>query len=1028
MNDRAKTKKQLIEELTRLRRELAEYRSSSHDLKYRTMLESLDDVIYRTDMDGNILYISPAVEKLTGYTPQEIIGKIGVEALYAGPEDRERVRGGVERYGVVSNVLARIRRKDGETAWASINARLVYDDEGRAVGIEGSARNVTALKRVEDDLKQRIAMARLVVSVSANFIHLPSSRMDEGVAVALAEMGRFADADRCYVFLFDEREGTVSNSHEWCAEGVEPQRDNLQDLPVAVFPWFWKAVSRLEVVHIPRVADLPPEAAAEREILQAQDIVSLLAVPLVSEGEAVGFVGFDAVRGEKDWSPAEIEVLRLVSEILAGAIQRKRAEEALRESEERFAAFMKHLPAHAFMKDMDGRYLYFNETYEREFGYELAGFLGRPDEDIWPDRAAGFRVLDRVVMTTRRPAEGIEQVPGPDGVQHYLTSKFPIFREGEMVALGGIALDVTEQIKTEEALRESEERFAAFMKHLPALAFIKGLDRRYTYCNAAFEDILGIRGSDRLGKRVEDIWPERAELVNEFDDLVLESGRPMSRVEEVPCTDGVLRYFLVHKFPIYTDGQITALGCICLDVSPLKWAEEKLRQAHSELERRVEERTAELKRAYDDLKRQIEQRRRAEEARAESEAHFRALAESASGFAVFRLAITTETPLQAKVIVVSPSFKDIVGAPDPLRFETWLSHLHPDDRPVLRRANYRLIKSGRMNESFRVRHPEKGEWRWIQTIATTSWDESGRPAFANGIIIDVTERKLLEAQLAQAQKLESIGRLASGIAHEINTPTQYLGSNAYFLWNAFTRLLLVLDRQNELVEALAAGADVDEVVRELSRVAAEANLEFLHREVPKAIQALIDGVERITKIVRSMKSLAHPGADQKSAADINEIIEAAVTVAENRWKYVAELETDLDPELPPVNCLPAEMEQVFLNLIVNAAQAIEGQRGKDPQDKGRIIVSSRRDGDSVEVRVCDSGPGVPDELAPNLFDPFFTTKEVGQGTGLGLAISRSVVVDRHAGVLEFENRPEGGACFIVRLPLSGPTMENEREG
>ncbi len=280
------------------------------------------------------------------------------------------------------------------------------------------------------------------------------------------------------------------------------------------------------------------------------------------------------------------------------------------------------------------------------------------------------------------------------------------------------------------------------------------------------------------------------------------------------------------------------------------------------------------------------------------------------------------------------------------------------------------------------------------------------------------ERQRVDIQLRHAQKLESIGQLAAGIAHEINTPMQYIGDNTRFLQDAFNELRRVVDAFQELTGRLRPQPGLGELLAPVETILQTADLDYLLEETPKAIEQSLQGAERITKIVRAMKEFSHPGTEQKTAADLNHAIESTVTVARNEWKYVADLETDFDLQLPQVPCLPGEFNQVILNLIINAAHAIADVVGKNSGTKGRIIISTRRQGDWAEIRVDDTGTGIPESARGRIFDPFFTTKPVGKGSGQGLAIAHSVIVDKHGGTLAFETELGRGTTFIIRLPLT----------
>ncbi len=272
-------------------------------------------------------------------------------------------------------------------------------------------------------------------------------------------------------------------------------------------------------------------------------------------------------------------------------------------------------------------------------------------------------------------------------------------------------------------------------------------------------------------------------------------------------------------------------------------------------------------------------------------------------------------------------------------------------------------------------------------------------------------------ELAQAQKLESIGLLAAGIAHEINTPTQYIGDNTIFIKESFEELLNVVDHFRQCLDAARKGSLDGPLLDKMEAVLEDADVAFLAEEIPQAVEQTLEGVGRVRKIVRSMKEFSHPGAGEKSKVDIHHAIENTVTVAVNEWKYCADLTLDFDPDIPLIECDASEMSQVFLNLIINAAHAITEKLGKDFDKKGKITISTRKKDKWARIRITDTGTGIPDTIIEKVFDPFFTTKEVGKGTGQGLAISRSVVVDKHNGKLEIESKEGKGTSFIINIPF-----------
>jgi PAS domain S-box-containing protein len=292
---------------------------------------------------------------------------------------------------------------------------------------------------------------------------------------------------------------------------------------------------------------------------------------------------------------------------------------------------------------------------------------------------------------------------------------------------------------------------------------------------------------------------------------------------------------------------------------------------------------------------------------------------------------------------------------------------------------------------------------------------------------DVTDRLVLEHELVQAQKLESIGHLAAGIAHEINTPTQFVGDNVRFLSDSFSDIGRLIEQYQRLLAAAKTGTCPQDLIETCEAANAGADLEYLLAEIPKAISQSAEGIVRVATIVRAMKEFAHPGNTEKAAVNLNKAIESTVTVARNEWKYIADLHTNLDPSLPPVPCLVGEFNQVVLNMIVNATHAI-ADAVKGTGGKGTITIGTSHVGDFVEVRIADTGMGIPESIRHKIFDPFFTTKEVGKGTGQGLAIARSVVVDKHGGTIAVDSAVGKGTTFLIRLPLNASPAHSLKGG
>ncbi len=309
--------------------------------------------------------------------------------------------------------------------------------------------------------------------------------------------------------------------------------------------------------------------------------------------------------------------------------------------------------------------------------------------------------------------------------------------------------------------------------------------------------------------------------------------------------------------------------------------------------------------------------------------------------------------------------------------------------------------------------------RKVYTLISPTRHGEGNESFLEdfAVVTDITERKRLERQLFQAQKLESLGQLTAGIAHEINTPMQYVGDNTRFVMDAFEDLAGALRLYEEAMSAARAGNLTAGKIREVDEAVDQLDVDYLRRECPKALSQTLEGIELVSRIVRSMKQFAHPGPETKTPTDIAQAIETTITVARNEWKYMAEIHTDFDRQMPLVPCVSGELNQVILNMIINAAQAIAEVSREGARKKGTISITTGHDGEWAEIRIADTGAGIPEDVGNRIFDPFFTTKEVGQGSGQGLAIAHTVIVDKHGGTIEYESEVGKGTTFIIRLPL-----------
>jgi PAS domain S-box-containing protein len=303
------------------------------------------------------------------------------------------------------------------------------------------------------------------------------------------------------------------------------------------------------------------------------------------------------------------------------------------------------------------------------------------------------------------------------------------------------------------------------------------------------------------------------------------------------------------------------------------------------------------------------------------------------------------------------------------------------------------------------------ELRW-----TVSCEIKDEMRFLRGLMIDVTEARRLVREMAQGTKLESVGRIAAGVAHEINTSVQFISDSVRFVRHALKDVPRALGDYRALAAGVLSGRDATQQARLAGETDEAADVDYFLKNAPDALDRALEGINRVGSIVRSMTEFAHPDSRTKADVDINRALMTTLNMARNEYKSVADIETNLG-DIPPVHCHAGDVNQVVLNLLLNAAHAI-GDVVEGTGRKGRITVGTRAIGDYVEISIADDGPGIPESVRSRIFEPFVTTKEVGRGTGQGLALSRGIVVEKLRGSLHFETETGKGTTFFIRLPVS----------
>ncbi|MHC1713516.1 MAG: PAS domain S-box protein [Solidesulfovibrio sp.] len=676
---------------------------------------------------------------------------------------------------------------------------------------------------------------------------------------------------------------------------------------------------------------------------------------------------------------------------LEGAL-RRRAEELLArrcqdlsESDRRFRAVFEQAGVGVNRQTPDGRYLEVNERFTRMVGRtarELVGLsfteITHPD-DIGDDLASLTLLLSGEKDSVARDKRYLR----PDGETVWCRVNITVVRDADDHAecLLVVAEDITASRLAETQLKNQLSFQHSLMDAAVNPIYVQDPQGHYISINRAYEAFLGVSIQSALGLTAREIFSDEVgEFLAEKDQELLAQGDVQQFEVTLEDASGRERHLVLNRRRFDdAEGRPQGIVGVATDVTDSKRVEKDLRDEQEVLRRILTGIRAGIfilnpkEQVIEDINRVAEE-------------------------------------------MCGRTQEELIGKPC-----TAIDWRGTDGRAI---STSILAERNLINEEMRLMRPDGRTVPVTKTVVSAM--RRGELRLFE-IVFDISDRKALERQLAVAQKLESVGELAAGIAHEINTPTQYIGDNLHFLSTAFAGLGQALSRIEAVADRLAEQSGDAEARQELDAARREVDVEFLMDEVPRALEQSVEGVARVTTIVSAMKKFSHPGGEEKTAVDINAAVENTITVAKNEWKYVADVTLDLDRSLPPVFCLPGDFNQVILNILINASHAI-AEKVKGTSGKGVITIRTEADDDFCKLSVTDTGTGIPETNRRKIFDPFFTTKEVGKGTGQGLAITHNIVVAKHGGTIDFESEPGQGTTFIVRVPFGGREPAEDTPG
>jgi len=660
---------------------------------------------------------------------------------------------------------------------------------------------------------------------------------------------------------------------------------------------------------------------------------------------------------------------------------RRQAEASLQRNEEELRQVFESIRDGIVVADLEGRINKVNRAFCLQFRVKAQEALGQDISRLSGDADRPWN-LDASETRTGSPGMRLITLRRWDGSTFPGEAQSCFLRDDEGVIIGlvGLVHDVTERQRQAEELRRTRAFLDTVINAMPVALFCKdNAERRYRLWNHAAEEMIGLKAAQVIGRCDHELFTKaQADSLRAKDDQTIASGQLVDvAAEPFTLPDGSLRYRHTRNVTVNgPNGQQGWLLGVSEDITERRAAAEQLRSAHAEAEEILSILSAILI-GLDCQGRIVRFNETAERVLGRRASDVRGLLLQDCGVGL---------DWDAILPLISATLADGVSR---LRHEVRCKRGDAGDvfldlnviraRPLARECQYSAILVG----------------------------------------YDTTHVRQMETQRAQGQKLEAVGHLAAGIAHEVNTPIQFIGDNLKFLGDSHRDLAAVI----AVVQArLANGAETD---RELAQLADRVDLAYLAEQVPRAISQSLEGVSRVTEIVRALKEFAHPDAGMQQPVDINHCLLTTLTVACNEYKYAAEVVTRLEPDLPTVPGMAGQLGQVFLNLVVNAAHSISEQT-RASGGRGTITISTQQLADMVEIRIADTGTGIRPEHRQRLFTPFFTTKPVGQGSGQGLALCHAVVVGHHGGSIDCESEYGHGCTFIIRLPLRASGSDAQR--